>query len=176
METKFYKEDTDALYSELFTPLFRYAYFRTKNYDIACDLTQSSFLKFMLQENRPKTKEHSKRLLYTIARTLLIDHYRTNSKKHTESIDEGEFDIPSDSPNPTQIFETNENVELVKNVLKNLNEREAEIVTLRISGDITFEEIAKIVNVSGDNARQIYKRSLQKIGKLLEGVKITFKN
>ena len=48
--------DNEQLYRELFTPVFRYVFFRTRDRDLASDLTQSSFLKYMLQKKKTNRK------------------------------------------------------------------------------------------------------------------------
>ncbi len=166
--------ETDELYNELFTPLFRYVYLRTKSYDLASDLTQSAFLKFLLQENRPTTKEHSQRLLFTIARTLLIDHWRVSGKRAEESIEGTNFDTESDMPSPERNFEISENEILVKKILSELKETEEEVVILRLTSDMSYEDIAESLSISSSNARQIYRRALQKVKKLLEEKHISY--
>ena len=66
--------DDEALYNEFFTPLFRYLFFRTKDYNIANDLAQTSFLKFLRQDKKALEKEYAVKLLFTIARNTLIDY------------------------------------------------------------------------------------------------------
>jgi RNA polymerase sigma-70 factor (ECF subfamily) len=158
----------DELYNELFTPLFKYVYFRVKDYDLATDLTQSSFLKFLTQEKKPVTKDHSLRLLFTISRNLLIDHWRTEGRHKTESIEGTNFEVPSNEPNPEKVFENNEDVKLIKKLMNLLSEIEVEIVTLRMTNDMDYKDIGELLNIQSVNARQIYSRALHKIQKSLE--------
>ena len=159
----------DALYTELFTPLFKYIYFRTKDYNLATDLTQSSFLKYLKQAQNPVNREHRFRLLFTIARNLLIDHWRAEGRHKLESLEDMElYVIKSDDPTPDKIFEKNEDVILIKKILKLLSDIEEDIVTMRITSEMSYREIGKSLDVTPENARKIYSRALSKIKRSFE--------
>jgi RNA polymerase sigma-70 factor (ECF subfamily) len=169
MQTEEYPAGANAdetLFTELFTPLFRYLFFRTRDHDIANDLTQATFLKFLLQKEKPREREHAHRLLFTIARTKLIDHYRVESKRVQVSID----DVPelqSLTRNPEEEAVFAEEKQFINDALQQLSADEAEIVSLRLSGDVSYETIAQLTGVSVANARQIYSRALKKVAVLL---------
>ncbi len=164
----------EVLYTEYFTPVFRYFSLRTKNYDTAIDLTSSTFLKFLKQENKGTDKNHSIRLLFTIARTQIIDHWRYKKRHQSESIEENEEEYKSNDPDPQENFEKQGDIILVRTVLDSLDDQEKEIVTLRISSDMSYKDIAYSIGISSDNARQIYSRGLKKIKKLLEEKNINY--
>ncbi len=154
--------DEETLYRELFTPLYRYLYFRVRDDDVAHDLTQGVFLKFLLQKERPESHEHARRLLYTIAKTTLIDHWRVSGRRVTVDIESIE-EIPSTLPNPEEDALRTEDKQYVERAMEVLSEKEHEIVSLRLSGDLDYETIAAIVGVSPANARQLYSRALKKV-------------
>jgi RNA polymerase sigma-70 factor (ECF subfamily) len=170
MQTNEYTTDAltdEALYTELFTPLFRYLFFRTHDHEVANDLTQAVFLKFLLQKERPGHKEHAHRLLFTIARTTLIDHYRVRGRRVTVSIDEVP-EFPSDALDPQEVAVQEEEKRFISAALAQLSADEAEIVALRLSGDVSHDTVAEVMGISVANARQIYSRSLKKIKGLLD--------
>ncbi|HXK38374.1 MAG TPA: RNA polymerase sigma factor [Candidatus Paceibacterota bacterium] len=158
--------EDEALYRELFMPLFRYLFFRTSDHEVANDLTQAVFLKFLLQKERPREREPAHRLLFTIARTTLIDHYRVRGRRVTVSIDTVP-EFASDSPNPEEEAIKNEDKQFISAALAQLSHLEADIVSLRLSGDVSHETIAEVAGVSVANARQIYSRALKKVGGML---------
>jgi RNA polymerase sigma-70 factor (ECF subfamily) len=161
------QNDTETLYRELFTPIFRYLFLRTKDRDVASDLAQSVFLKYLLQEKKPETKEHSLRLLYTIGRTMLIDYWRKKGRRIETSLEDG-WEIEDDSPNPLEIAIAEEERNEVRVLLSQLSTVEQDVVSLRITSDMGYEEIASIMNTSVVNARKIYSRAIQKVGALLQ--------
>jgi len=156
-------ESNEALYRELFTPLFRYFVFRTKNKETAEDLTQSTFLKFLLQENYPTEKLHATRLLYTIARTMLIDHYRAHARNPHVSLEAKNIEPPSEERTAEAAFSDNEDIAYAKSLLADLSDTEEEIVSLRILAEMEYADIALTTKTSEVNARQIYSRALKKL-------------
>ena len=157
----------EKLYTELFMPLFKYVYFRTKDYNLATDLTQSAFLKFLKLDQKPVNWGHSLRLMFTIVRNLLIDHWRTEARHKVESLEEVKFQIKSEEATPDKIFAENEDVALIKNLLQSLTDTEEEIVTMRITSEISYREIGEVLDLTSENARKIYSRALNKIKKLV---------
>lgn len=165
-------EYLEVLYREFFTPLFRYFYFRIKDYDQAIDLTQTTFLKFYSNDYEKNTKIHNVKILFTIARNTLIDYYRVSSKKQDISLDESNLEPVSEAPSPIDDFESNENIRMVKEALKILDNREEEVVMLRISTELDYDHIGEIMNENTVNVRQIYSRALKKIKAYLENKNI----
>lgn len=159
--------DDEALYRELFTPLFRYVFFRTHDHEVADDLTQAVFLKYLLQKEKPEEREHAHRLLFTIARTTVIDHYRTKGRRVTVSIDTAP-EIPAETLDPEAEAIRREECQFARAALGTLPADEAEIVALRLSGDVSYETIAHITGVEVANARQIYSRALKKLKCVLD--------
>lgn len=166
-ESRLEAADDESLYNELFTPLYRFLFFRTRDSDIANDLTQAAFLKFLLQKERPRGGEHAHRLLFTIARTTLIDHWRVEGRRAHVSIDE----VPEplgDMRDPQEEAMFAEEKRFISAALAQLAADEAEIVALRLSGDVSYDSIADVVGVSVANARQIYSRALKKLKHMLD--------
>jgi RNA polymerase sigma-70 factor (ECF subfamily) len=157
----------ETLFAELFTPLFRYLFFRTRDHEIANDLTQAVFLKFLLQKEKPEEKEHAHRLLFTIARTTLIDHYRVKGRRLTVSIDEVP-EFPSEIASPLEEAVLDDEKRFIGTALAQLSADEAEIVALRLSGEVSYDTIAHMTGISVANARQIYSRALKKVTYLLD--------
>jgi|GEM_PF-895338 len=153
----------ETLYRELFTPLFRYFVFRTKDKEVAEDLTQSTFLKFLLQEDRPHEKQHIKGLLYTIARTLLIDYYRASARRPHVSLEANLIDPADEEQSAEATYSTKEDIAYVKELLAELSDTEEEIISLRIMADMEYRTIAEITGYSEANVRQLYSRALKKL-------------
>ena len=150
------------LYAELFTPLFRYLFFRTSDHEVANDLTQAVFLKFLLQKDRPEEGEHARRLLFTIARTTLIDHWRVVGKRTHVLLE----DIPepqSEIKDPQAQAIEDEDKKFVRDALAQLTPLESEIVALRLADELDHASIAEVVGQSAASVRQIYSRSLKKV-------------
>ncbi len=121
-----------------------------------------------MQEHKPSTKDHSIKLLFTIARTTLIDHWRVVGKHYHDSLEEKEIDPVSTIPTPERQYEIQEGEVLLGELLDCLSETERDIVTLRMTSDMSYEDISHVSQISSDNARQIYSRALRKVQRLLQ--------
>lgn len=158
--------DIETLYRDFFTPLFRFVFFRTQDYDVANDITQTSFLKFLERKDTPTDSVHAQKLLFTIARTTLIDYWRLAHTRKSESLSEGD-NVIGTLKNPEELMQTEQDKLFVRDVLSGLSDIESDVVSLRLSGEVGYESIAETLDISVDNVRQIYSRALKKVGKVL---------
>ena len=78
------------------------------------------------------------------------------------------FDPPSELPDPQQLAIMNEVSNDIQKILSYLEETEREVVLLRITSNMDYKNISEMLNISSDNARQMYSRSIHKIRKLIE--------
>jgi RNA polymerase sigma-70 factor, ECF subfamily len=154
--------DSETLYKEFFTPIFRYIFFRTKDYDLANDLTQTSFLKFLNHKDHKIKKDYAIKLLYVIAKNTLIDYWRVQKNKNYEKIEEID-EIKSSDLNPEEMAIVEEDKKYIIEILNELNEIEKEVVTMRFSGDLEYKIIAETLGISIINTRKIYSRAIKKI-------------
>lgn len=118
--------------------IYRYCYLRVHNRELAEDLTQETFLRFL---ERPQYHNSNKELqyLYTIARNLCIDEYRKT--RPTETLSE---ELPD-----TADYESNwlTNIAL-KNAVNSLSESDKEIIMLRYVNEVPISVISELYSIS----------------------------
>ena len=135
--------------------IFRYCYYKIKNQDIAEDLTQDTFLRFLKSGYREQGKQLQ--YLYTIARNLCIDHYRKNNV---------DMLIPVDDEQIKESLQMEDNIAMrsdVWRVLGTLSEEDREILLLRY---VNEEKDAVICKVFGISRFSLYRR-LRKLRSVL---------
>ena len=118
------------------------------------DVFQDCFMKLHRSRFLYDSKYPVKAFLFTIARTVLIDHYRKSGKEimfQLESIETGE--LPS--------------TEALDKALGSLAPREQIAITGRFTEDKTFQELAQLLGTSESIVRQIISRSVNKLKKIL---------
>lgn len=151
--------------------IYKYCYFKVGNCTVAQDLTQETFLKYLSQTQTPRIT-HSKPLayLYTIAKNLCIDYYRTPK---TESLDNAYDDITDDTisplPHPQTIkqisdFETNYSLQQALNTLPT---DEQELLLLRYANELQINEISAITNTSRFAVSRKIKTALSHLKQIL---------
>lgn len=80
-------------YGEYADALFRFCVMKTSNREVALDLSQETFVRFWGELRAKRHIEKPRAFLYTIARNLVIDHYRRKKTGSLDALEEhsGEF-------------------------------------------------------------------------------------
>src|SRR3990167_9724255 len=96
----------DELYIHVFTPIYRYVYFRVKRKEDAEDIAQTVFLRSYQSLPRFEDKGVSPlAYFYSIARNPEIDHWRKKREILFGDMGDGVFDIPDSSGSERRGFE-----------------------------------------------------------------------
>lgn len=121
---------------EEYDKIFRYCYWKVHNKEIAEDVTQETFLRF-LQSNYDESGKRI-RFLYTIARNLCIDESRKKSFEDY-SLDSSENKGTTEDF-ITQIY--------VKQILSQLSEEDRDLMIMRYINQESITDICEVVGVS----------------------------
>ena len=133
---------------EQYDKLFKYCYMKTRDYHIAEDITQETFLRFL---NSHSYKEMGKQMayLYTIARNLCMDYFN----RHIEyELDENLQDNNKKS-----------DIDGIEEALDKLNEDDRELLFLRYTNDMSINELAKHYEVSRFVINRRIKKALNNL-------------
>ena len=142
---------------EQYEKIFQYCYSRVANRDIAEDITQETFLRFL---EHPEYQKSGKEIqyLYKIARNLCIDEYRKNP---TETLSDETENIPEQSAGEMGWIDSM----VLRNILDRLPDEEREIIILRYVSELSVSEIAGIYQISWFTMNRKIKRILEKLRK-----------
>ena len=155
-------EELYKIYSKL---VFGVIYSILKNTDETEDVLQNVFIKiFKLDNEKLPTKSHLS-WLYSVAKNETINYIKKYSK---EKKFENLYEI---SDNDTEIEKVLDK-EYFNNLIKNLPQKQQEILSLIIVSNLSFKEIANILNMKIPTVQWHYYKSLNTI-KLLLGNVIT---
>lgn len=160
--------DTQAfakLYDAYVERVSRYIYFRVSEESDMEDLVSQVFLKAW--ENLDRYKMGSSPFiawLYTIARNLVIDHYRT--KKDTLPLEEA-VTVPSDIEMPDEQAQTRFDLEAMRDALQVLSKDQQQVLILKYIAGLPNESIAKIMNKQEGTIRGLQMRGLQTLAKYM---------
>jgi RNA polymerase sigma-70 factor, ECF subfamily len=133
-------------------PISGYVYRMVGDYEAALDLTQEIFIKIYgsLARYRPEFKFST--WIYKIAHNAAIDHLRRNSGRERSIVNGNEsdnYDLPleSESLSPEQQSEREERRVEIEGVVRSLPTSYRELVILRHSQDLTYEEIVEVTGL-----------------------------
>ncbi|MCR4323239.1 MAG: RNA polymerase sigma factor [Candidatus Azambacteria bacterium] len=152
-----------ALYDQYSDAIFRFTLFKVSNKETAWDLTQECFFKTWQHLSKDKKAiTNTKAFLYTVARNLVIDYWRSKEKHATVDIEAASYVIDDGNDVHHEAVLQDEARYLLR-LLKNIPEESREILTLRYTDGLSFEEIAVITGKSNVAIRVHTHRALKKL-------------
>lgn len=153
-------------YEKYIAPIFRFIYFRVKNYQEAEDLTQTVFLKAW--KNLDKYKKQNNPFsswLYIIARNTTIDYWK---KRKELDFDDKIFNGLPDNSNILQEIENENDFQRIAESIGILTEDQQEIIILKFIEELSNKEISAILGKNEDAVRQLQSRALKSLRNILE--------
>jgi RNA polymerase sigma-70 factor, ECF subfamily len=133
-------------------PITNYVYRMVGNYDAALDVTQEVFIKVYNSMSRYSSEYKFSTWLYKIAHNAAIDYLRRNSN-HGQSLEtenpDGSHQLQFESkrPSPEVERQRSEWREEIAAVVKCLPTGYRELILLRHTNDLSYDEIAEITNL-----------------------------
>ena len=153
-------QDIKQIYEEYFETVNKYLFCLTHDNDISEELTQETFYKAVQKINTYKGKCKMSVWLCQIAKNLWYDQCRKNKK--VINIEENLFDAQAPESIESQVILNDEKISLYKKMQK-LDEKTREVIYLRITGELSFKEIATILNKTENWARITFYRGKSKL-------------
>ena len=159
-------------------PIVSYVYRMLNDYDASLDVTQEVFIKVYNSLDRYSCDYKFSTWLYRIAHNAAIDHLRRNSVNpqslETESGDGAyQLQIESADPTPEQERERSELRSEIEAVVKLLPPAYRDLILLRHSRDLSYEEIAEVTSLPlGTVKNRLFRAREMMRGLLIErGIK-----
>lgn len=142
-------------FDEQYNKIYRYCYFKLHHQQMAEDITQETFLRFLENSNYCE-KGQKIRYLYTIAHNLCVDTYRA---KQTEQLDAEVLIEDKEDEILTGIA--------VKEAVSQLEKEEQELLLLRYVNEVPVSDICSILNVSRFSFYRKNMKILKRLKKVL---------
>lgn len=147
--------------------LQRFLYFKLPTQDDIEDAY--SILSMRLWEYMVSTQvEHFSGLAHTIARGVVAEFYRTRKDKEDVQLKVNDPVEEESASSPTDTIETNIDVSLAKEAMKNLPDEDREAIILRHLEGYSIKEIALHLGKTENATSVLIHRALKKLGDMLE--------
>jgi RNA polymerase sigma-70 factor (ECF subfamily) len=153
-------EKFGSFYKDYQKTLFNYLMRMTGDYDLANDIMQESFTRYL--ENYAEQLQKVS-ILFTIARNALFDHSRVRGR----NVQLGEDPI-DDSDSQEYGLMVKQEYQHVIAAMQRLQEGERDILALAITDGISYRDIAAIVGISVENVKVKVHRIRLKLKKILQ--------
>jgi RNA polymerase sigma-70 factor, ECF subfamily len=133
-------------------PIAAYVYRMVGDYEAALDLTQEVFIKVYNSLRRYRSEFKFSTWIYKIAHNSAVDHLRRSSNRDqslTSEFEGEQYDLPLESRrlSPEQESERAERRAEIEQVVRALPTAYRELVLLRHSHDMSYDEIAEVTGL-----------------------------
>jgi RNA polymerase sigma-70 factor (ECF subfamily) len=153
------------LYDAYIARVYRYIYFRVTDDAAAEDLTSQVFLKAWESLDRYEMGSSPfVAWLYTIARNLVIDYYRTKK----ESVPLEDVRMLTHNETPVEEVESRFDLQAMRDALQFLTDEQQQVLILKFIAGLPNENIARIMNKREGAVRALQMRALQTMAKYME--------
>jgi len=161
-------DEITAVVEQYQAPLLRYAGRMLRNAVQAEDIVQDAFTKFV--QHRCDSGESIRNVqawLYRVTHNLVLDHIRRHQRHqgHHETLQADLQDATEESP--AAEYSRRDAAHRAWQMLDVLNDRERQIVMLKIVDELSYKEIAETMEVSVSNVGFILHNSMKKMAKAM---------
>lgn len=154
------KKGLEELYKNYHKMIYGIAFSLVKNKEDAEDIMQIVFTKIQELDKTKLPSNKEMTWLYTLTKNETLNYLK---KKKGEVSLETIYEIENKN---SEIDQKIDNIEFNR-LIKNLDKREQEIVSLKILSDFSFQEISKLLNEPVGTVKWRYYKSLRSIRRML---------
>ncbi len=159
------KSGLKEIYDAYLGYIYRIVYGVVGHKEDAEDITGEFFIKLWQTADKINLGSGHKGYLATVARNMAIDHMRKHKREVLDSFSATEED---EGPVNEPVSEANTEAEVIENValkeaLSRLKPAEQQIVNMKILGEMTFAEIAQILNIPMGTVTWRYREAINKL-------------
>ena len=148
------KDAFEQIYKEYYKLVYYVALNITKDEDMAQDVMQDTFVKFMNQIDHYTEEGRIKQYITTIAKNLAI-----NAKKKSKTLEKYDDSTSASKSSRNAMSE----VDVMLTLDKTLTHEESQIVSLKVLYDYNFREIAEELNQSLGTIQAKYYKAIGKL-------------
>jgi RNA polymerase sigma-70 factor (ECF subfamily) len=153
-----------SIYDQYVAQIYRFILFKVGDDEIAKELSSDTFLKTWEYLMEAKPVKSVSGLLYTIARSTIVDHYR---KKKLELV--SFEDVPDIIDHRlTGLVEANEEISVTLKAIKNLKDEYREALLMKHIDGLSNTEIAMALGKSGGTVRVLIHRATEALKDVMD--------
>jgi RNA polymerase sigma-70 factor, ECF subfamily len=164
------------LYDEYYQPIFGFMYSRTRNAEVAKDLTSETFFQALknIGRYRPRKGASFKSWLFAIAVAQIGNYYRGRKKMFEVTTEDAPEIVARDEFRPDIAYRMGEDADALKlrieqvcRLLKRLNQKQQDVITLRFFSKLTIPEISKILKMKEGTIKSHIHRAIKRLNVLM---------
>lgn len=148
------------IYDQYIDKIYRFVFLKVSSQETAEDICSETFTRVWQSMDKGTNIENPQAFIYQIARNLVTDHYRQNSKAKLVSIDNCK-EIEDNQPDLEKQAILNSDINKIKMALNNIKPEYQDIITCHYLDDLSIQEIAEIMNKPKNSIRVTLHRGLK---------------
>ncbi len=141
--------------------ILKFVYNMIRDREAAEDITQEVFITVYNKLYMYNSKYKFSNWILQIARNKCIDYIRKYKRVYEANLEDVK-DLVSKEPSPEQSMEFKETKAIVENYIESLNEIDKQIIILRYTDELTFLDIAEVLNMSESAVKRRYYKARDK--------------
>ena len=167
--TEAQKEDLEkASEDELYGKLRTYAMRLVRNYALAEEFTQETYLRLWEEkETKHKTVQNERAWLYQTIRNMIFDFLRRQKKLKEIFMHLSATTRDSIPEQASAAAEQKEDEEMLMQKLNQLSERQREAVRLKFQEKLTYDEISIVMGESRSSVSRLLTEAIQKLREMM---------
>jgi RNA polymerase sigma-70 factor (ECF subfamily) len=162
--------DPDALrtlHNRLYEPVYRYIHFKVSDPQASDDLTSEVFLRVLEALNKGKFwKKSPDAWIFGIARNVVADHYRKNSRRPEVELDE-RLRVPGEE-SPIRQLMIDEQYEELSQALTMLTDEQRDVILLRFLEELSISDVAEVLNKTPGAVKGLQHRALRALSDVMQ--------
>lgn len=164
----------EDLYRKYHQDLFQFVFYMTRDRTLTEDLVQEVYIRVMRSYNSFRGESSEKTWLFSIARNVTIDYFRSQNRKKnviSQFFDwnkKGDF-IPDHQPLPEEILLQNEKANQVYTYLDACTIDQRSVLILRFIQSMSIKETAAILGFSESKVKTTQHRGLKVLKTHIDG-------
>lgn len=161
--------DVDGIVSAFQSPLLRYVARILANPSAAEDVVQNTFIKMLRSWRGPlETGPKMSAWLYRVAHNEAVDYVRRESRRHELHESQARERPTTTPPNRGVAFRVTERATQASEALQSLNEKERQVVVLKVYEEKSYREISEITGLTSGNVGYILHHAMKKLAHRLQ--------
>lgn len=162
-----YEEQFSRIYDQYIEKIYRFVYLKVSSREVAEDISSRVFMKGWETVQSGGEITEPAAFLYRVARNMVVDHYRTQARTKTISVDA----VPQAIDQRTDIHEraiANADLETVKLAMRHIKKDYQDVLIWHYLEDMPTAEISKILRKSEGAVRVMLHRGIKSLQGQLE--------
>jgi RNA polymerase sigma-70 factor (ECF subfamily) len=153
----------DTLVEDCQSPLLRYAYRLAHDAELARDIVQEAFVRYLEAPPRARTRRQVVTWLYRVTHNLAMNALSSERRRAKTQIPGAGF-----APPPSEQLLAGEIRRRLELLLDRLTLNQRVVVILKIQEEKSYREISEITGLSISNIGMLLSRALKKLAEMIE--------